>query len=182
EIAALPAFERARQSKAVGVARARCPFDCRPAGIAQTDQLSRLVKRLSGGVVERRAEADITPDTCARQELAMPAGNQEEKIGKGNIISQASRQSVRFEMVNRDKRLVGGPCDALRGHSADNQTANQTRARGGSYAINLCQCDVGRSERAVDYTIKVIEVGPRRDLRHDSAEGRMLDLLPMNLV
>ena len=112
----------------------------------------------------------------------MPAGNQEEEIGKDDVIRQANRQGVRFEVVNRDKRLVGGPCDPLRGHSADNQTADQTRACGGSYAINLGQCDAGLSERTVDDVIKVIEVGPRRDLRHDSAKGRMLDLLRMNLV
>ena len=55
EIAALPAFERARQREAVGVAHACSPLDRRSAGIAEADQLGRLVKRLSGGVVERCA-------------------------------------------------------------------------------------------------------------------------------
>jgi hypothetical protein len=112
----------------------------------------------------------------------MPAGNQEEEIRKGDIIRQASRQSVRLEMVNRDKRLVGRPCDALRGHGADNQTADQTRACGSSYAIDLGQRDVGLYKSPGDDGIKVIEVGPRRDLRHNSAKGRVLDLLPINLV
>src|SRR6266404_92668 len=112
----------------------------------------------------------------------MPAGNQEEEIGKGDAIGQASRQSVRFEMVNPDKRLVGGPCDPLRGYGADDQTADQTRACGSSYAIDLGQRDVGSYKSPGDDGIKVIEVGPRRDLRHNSAKGRMLDLLPINLI
>src|SRR5262245_12710961 len=98
EIAAPPALERARQGEAVGVARACGPLDRRSAGIVEPDQLGCLVKRLSGGVVERRAEADIAPDTRARQKLAVSARNQEEEIRKGDIICQANRQSVRLEM------------------------------------------------------------------------------------
>lgn len=112
----------------------------------------------------------------------MPAGNQEEEIGKGDIMRQASRQSMRFKMVNRDKRLVGGPCDPLCGHGADNQTADQTRACSSGYAIDLGQRDFGLYKGPGDGGIKVIEMGPRRDLRHNSAKGRMQDRLPVNLI
>ena len=112
----------------------------------------------------------------------MPAGNQEEEIGKGDIMRQASRQSMRFKMVNCDKRLVGGPCDPLCGHGADNQTADQTRACGSSYAMDLRQRDAGLCKSPGNDRIKVIEMSPRCYLRDNSAKGRMLDLLPVNLI
>ena len=51
EIAASPAFERARQSKAVRVTPTCDPLDRRSARIAEPDQLGRLVKCFSSGVV-----------------------------------------------------------------------------------------------------------------------------------
>jgi len=89
---------------------------------------------------------------------------------------------VRFEMVDRDKWLARGPCDPLRGHGADDQTADQARAYGSRYAIDLGQCDVSFGKGTVNDVIEVIEVGPRRDLRHNSTKRRMLDLLPVNHI
>jgi len=59
EVAAGPTLEWPGQNKAVGVALASGSFNRWTAGIAEPDQLCRLVERLSGRVVERAAEASI---------------------------------------------------------------------------------------------------------------------------
>jgi len=49
----------------VGVALIGGAFDRRTAGIAEPDQFCGLVERLSGRVIECRAEAGVTPNPSA---------------------------------------------------------------------------------------------------------------------
>ena len=78
----------------------------------------------------------------------MPARDQQQQIGKLDFIGQANRQRVGLEMVDREKRLAGGPGEALGHHRADDQTADQARARRSSYPVDLGERDAGFGERA----------------------------------
>jgi len=85
-------------------------------------------------------------------------------------------------MVHSDKRLAGTPRDPLRHHRADNQTANKTGARGSGYSIDLGQRDVSLGERAVDYSIEMIEMHPRGNLGYDPTKRRMFGELRPKLI
>ena len=112
----------------------------------------------------------------------MPAGDQQEKIGEINAIGQSGGQRVTFEVVDSDKRLAGTPGDRLRHHRADNQTSDQTGARGSGHSIDLGQHDIGLGERAVDHSIEMIEMRPRSNLGYDTTKRRMFDELRPKLI
>ena len=76
------AEQRAGQRHRARVALARQPLDRRPAGKAEAEDLGGLVERFAERVVDRRREPAIAPDALDPQHLAMPAGDQQQRIGK----------------------------------------------------------------------------------------------------
>src|SRR5271166_5654377 len=73
EVATGLALEWPGQDKAAGVALSGGAFDCRTAGIAEPNHFCGLVERLSGRVVECRAEAAVAPNPSAHEELTVSA-------------------------------------------------------------------------------------------------------------
>src|SRR5207248_5276961 len=91
------------------------PFDRRPAGVTETQQLGGLVKGLAGGIVAVRAEHAVLADPGADQQLRVAAGYQQQQIRKADAIREARSQRMGFEMIDRDERLLRRPGDALGG-------------------------------------------------------------------
>ena len=89
----LPFIGRGR-AKRDGSPRARGRFDGRPAGIAEPDQLCRLVECLAGGVVERCPETGIAADSGADEELTMPTRN-EQQADRGSRPHRSGGPSAR---------------------------------------------------------------------------------------
>ena len=82
KVAAGRAVQRTRQRKALWVSRLRRPLDVRPAGIGEAQKLGGLVEGFAERVVDGRAEAPIAADAFDRDELRVPAGDEQQKIGK----------------------------------------------------------------------------------------------------
>jgi hypothetical protein len=91
-------------------------IDPRPARVAQSQQLSDLVKGLAGGIVERRAHVAVSKALSlvpGEIEMGVAAGNHE---GQGSriviiehfLLRQQNGVNVTLEMVDRDERLAQG--------------------------------------------------------------------------
>ncbi len=182
EIAALAPFERPRQREPAGIAIARRVLDRRPAGIAEPQQLGGLVEGFAGGIVAAGAELAIAADPGADQQLGVAAGNQQQQIGKPDIVREPGGERMRFEMVDREERLLRGPGDALCRHRSDDQPADQPGTGGRRHAIELFDARLGFGERAPDQPCDMVEMRPRGDLRHDAAIGRMLGQLGVDQI
>ena len=89
---------------------------------------------------------------------------------------------MRFEVVDRDERLAGGPGDALRRHRADDQPADQPGPGGAATASISPSADAGLAERAADQSVEMVEMRPRRDLGHHAAIGRVLGELRLDQI
>ena len=71
-----------RQREARGIARQRLALDLRAAGIAEPQELRRLVEGLADGVVDGGAEPHIIADAQHRDDLRVSAGGEKQAIGK----------------------------------------------------------------------------------------------------
>ena len=69
----------------------------------------------------------------------------------------------------RSKRLLRCPGHPLRGHRADDEAPDQPGASRGGNAVEFVDANPGLVERAADQLFEMIEMGPRGDLRHDTA-------------
>ena len=59
-------------------------------------------------------------------------------------------------------------------HRADDQPADQPGPGRGRDAVEIAEADAGFGQRAARSVVDMVEMRPRRDLRHDPAIGRML--------
>ena len=136
EKSALGASEhRPRQRKARGLPRGRFLLDLRPARIAEAEQLRGLVEGLADGVVDGGAEPHVVADAAHRDDLGVPAGGEEQAIGKRRAVGQPRGQRMRFQVVDRDQRLVADERDRLGGGQADDDAADQAGAGRGGDAV-----------------------------------------------
>ena len=71
-----------RGSLTVGLPARGHALDLGAAGITEAQQLGRLVEGLAQRVVERGAEPLVAADVLDHQELGMPAGDEQQEIGK----------------------------------------------------------------------------------------------------
>ncbi len=129
EIAGVRTLQRPGQVEAPGVTLPRQPFHRRAARIAEAQHLRDLVERLADRIVDRGAEEAIATDALHRDQLAMPARDQEQQVGKLGPGHEAGRQRVRLEMVDRDQRQVVHQRDGLAGEQAHHQARRSARAR-----------------------------------------------------
>ena len=94
------------------VAVLRLALDLRPARIGEPEQLRGLVERFADRVVERGAEPHVLADVEHRDDLRVPAGGEEQAVGKLGVVGEARGQRMRLEMIDRDQRLLGDQRDA----------------------------------------------------------------------
>ena len=89
---------------------------------------------------------------------------------------------MRLKVVDGDERLSARQRDALARHEADEDAANQARTCGGRHAVQILGRDLGPLERARDEQVDDLDMGARRNLRHDAAEWRVRRDLAHHLV
>ena len=102
-------LHRPRQREALRIAVRGVASRPRAAGIAKAEQLRGLVEGLADRVVDRGAEPHIIADAAHRDDLGVAAGGEKQAIGKRDVVGQPRGQRMRFEMVDRDQRLVVRP-------------------------------------------------------------------------
>ena len=112
----------------------------------------------------------------------MTPGDQQQQVWEFDARREPRRQRVRFEMIDRDKRLPGGPGQALCRHRADDQPADQTGTRRGGDPIQPVEVDLRFRHRPPHQTLDMDKMRPRRDLGHDAAIGRVLGDLGMDQI
>jgi hypothetical protein len=114
----------ARKRNAVGATREGVLFDNGTTGLAESEQLRRLVEGFAERIVYRGAKANIIGEGANMDELRVPAGDEQQEIRRRDAIGQTDRQRVRLEMVDRDERLALHERKRLRGHDTDEQATD----------------------------------------------------------
>ncbi len=142
----------------------------RPARIGKAEELRRLVERLARRIVDRRGEAAVIAKTAHFEQLAVPAGDEQQEIGEIEIgIDQPRRERVAFEMVDGDQRLAGGKREALAGKQRDHHSADQPRAGGRRHGVDVMDRNPGVIENLADQRRQNRHVRPRRNLGNHAA-------------
>jgi hypothetical protein len=93
-----------RQVEARLVAARRLGLHHGAARIGQAEQLGRLVEGFADRVVDGGAEPAIFADAVDGNELGMPARDQQQQIGKGQLLGQAGCQRMCLQVVDGDER------------------------------------------------------------------------------
>ena len=135
KIGILAAAHRPRQREALGIAARRFLLDQRAARIAEAEQLCGLVEGFADRVVDRTAEPQIIADAAHAEDLGVAAGGEKQAIGKGHGVGEPRRERVRFQMIDRDQRLVVGQRDRLGRGQADDDAADQAGPGRGGDAV-----------------------------------------------
>ena len=103
----------------------------------------------------------------------MPARSDEHEKGEGDPLRQARGQRVRLEVVDGDEGLAARQRHALGGHQPDKDAADEARTCRSRHSIEVLGRDLGPRERARDEQVDNLDMGARRNLRHNSAEWRV---------
>ncbi len=103
----------------------------------------------------------------------MAAGGEEQAIGEQRSVSEPRGQRMRFQVVDRDQRLVVDERDGFRRGQANDDAADQTRPRGRRNTIQRAEGYLRLAHRRADNRIQRLDVGAGGDFRHHAAECRM---------
>src|SRR3546814_13688232 len=77
----------------------RGAFDRGAARIAEPEQFRRLVERFARGIVDRGGEAAIDTNAADQQQLAMPARDEQQQIGEGEVgVGEARAERMALEI------------------------------------------------------------------------------------
>ena len=103
-----PSIGRGRAKRSARPARAACstagpPGKPRPNSLAV---LSKASPRASSMVVPSRS---VAADGVHDQELGMPAGHQQQQIGRLQAFGEADSERMRFQMIDGDKAAARAP-------------------------------------------------------------------------
>ena len=140
------------------------------AGIVEAEQLCRLVEGLAKRIVQGGAEARVLADLLDDEKLRVTARDEQQEIGKSQAMGEARCERVRFEMVHGDEGQPARKRDRLARGNADDQPADQPRPSGCGDAVDAVEAETGFGQRLGDQDIEQLDMGARRDLRHDAAE------------
>src|SRR5262249_15782469 len=119
EISILAPVHRAGKRKSRCVAAESLPLNLRSAGIAEAQQLCRLVKRLTNGIILRGAKSDVIADPTHGHDLGVAPGSEKQAIRKRRLVGQTRGQRVSLKVIDRDQWLVFDKRNCLRGSQAD---------------------------------------------------------------
>jgi len=103
----------------VGIAALGCPFHQRPARLGEPQHLRHLVERLAHRVVDRRPQAPVASHPLDDQKLAMPARDQQQRVGKVDAVGQPGGERMRLEVVDRQERPPGQGLEQVAAGEAD---------------------------------------------------------------
>ncbi len=163
------AHHRARQRKALRIARRRGALDHRPTGVAEAEQLGDLVKSLACRVIDGGTQPQVIANATYAKELAVAARHQQRQIGEFQRVREAGGQRVRFQMIDGAEGLARRQAQNLAGGKANQHTADQAGAGRRRNAIKITEPDIRALERPPDEMIEIFNMGTRRDFRHDAA-------------
>ena len=104
----------------------------------------------------------------------MPARDEEEQIGKLDIVRQPRGQRMGFEMIDRDERTGRRKGQSLGGGQADDDAADQAGSGRRRHAVELADRHFRALQGLGDDGVDGIDMGAGRDFRHDAAIDGML--------
>jgi hypothetical protein len=76
-------------------------------------------------------------------------------------------------MVDGDERLAARQCNALARHQPNQHAADEAGTCRRRHSVEVLGRDLGPRERAPDQQVDDLDMGARRNLRHNSAERRV---------
>ena len=103
----------------------------------------------------------------------MPARDEQQQIRKRKPVRQPGGERMRFQMIDGDKGDAQSKRDGLAHGHADDQAADQPRARRRGHCIDCIEIELGLGHRLADRGIEQLDMGACGDLRHHAAIGRM---------
>ena len=112
----------------------------------------------------------------------MPARGDKHEKGEGDAVRQARGQRVRLEVVDGDERLAARQRHALARHQPNKHAADEARTGRGRHAVEILGCDFRPRERPRDQEVDDLDMGARRNFRHNPAERRVRGDLTHQLV
>ncbi len=144
----------------------------------QGKEFGRLVKGFAGRVVDGAAEAFEPVGGVDDQELAMPARDEKEQVGKGRAVGQARCERMAGKVVDPQKGQAGGQGDGLGRHHARQDAADEARAGGGGDGVKVAKRDARLRQRLFDDDVDAFGMRPGGDVGDDAAKGRVQVSLP----
>ncbi len=173
KIGVRPADHRPRQRKTFRIAALGGGLERRTAGIRKTEQFGSLVECFADGVVDSGSESIVIAHALDCENLGVAARRQQYQKGKGDAGGETRRQRMRLEMVDSEERLADRDRDPLGRHQPDQHASDQARSRRRRDAVEISRRHPRLRERARDQQVDDLDMGARRDLRHNPAVGRM---------
>src|SRR5262249_54154644 len=153
EVEAASLDARPREADGPRIAARGGPLDCGPTGVAEPEQLRRLVECLADGVIARAAEARVLARTPRQGDARLTAGHDEPQNRQGHRIVhralEVDRQEMSLEMVDPDQPEVAALGDALRQGETDQQRSDQTGATRGGDPLHVGERQARAAERLV---------------------------------
>ena len=104
----------------------------------------------------------------------MAAGDEEKEIGERQVVGEPRREGMALEVVHGDELDAGGERDRLGRRQPDDDAADQARSGGCRDAVEPAKSDAGLAHGSGDHPVQRLDMGARRDLRHDPAERQMI--------
>ena len=146
----------------------------------QAQQLGNFVERLTRGIVDRPAKPMKFVRPIGNQKLAMPAGHQQDQIGKGQIVCQARCQGMPGQMIDPDQRQAGCNRQALGNHDPGQNPADQPRPCRDRDGVDLAQPKTCGQQCAFHTMIQPFNMGAGGNFGHDAAKIGMQGRLPLD--
>ncbi len=182
EIRVGPSLHRPREVEALGIALGRLALDRGATRIGQSEHLGDLVEGLADRVVDGAAELEVVADAAHGEQLRMPPRDEQQQIGKGEIVGQPRRQRMGFQMVDGDEGLARDERNRLGGGQANHDATDEAGTGGRRHRVDLARRQPRALIGAGDDTVDRIDMGARRDLGNDPAIGGMGCDLAQHLV
>ena len=163
-----------READGLGVAGGGDALDHRPARISEPEELGDLVERLPGGVVSSLADALVATAVARQVERGVAPGNHQGKkwIFRGPLLEEGG-VDVTLEVVDADQRLLLGVRHGLGRRASDEERADEAWALGHRDAVHVAEGHPGVVQGAPDHRHDHLGVPAGRQLRHDTAVGRV---------
>ena len=112
----------------------------------------------------------------------MTAGDQQQQIGKGDILAEPHRQRMTLEVIDGEEGLVVGEGQRLGRHHPHHHAADQAGPAGGGDAVEGGEIEAGGRQGVLDQPVDTFEMGARGDFRHHAAEAAMLAQLAVDHI
>jgi hypothetical protein len=163
-----------RKPERLGVAATGQCVDGGTARVAEPEQPRALVERLSGSVVERRAEPFGRAVPAHRQQEGVPpAREQADERRLDRLVTEVERRDVPLQVVDRNERDPPRPGDRLRRREPHEEGADQPGPARDADARDVAQPHSRLCQRLADHRGHELEMAAGGDLGDDAAVAGM---------